>query len=231
MAQNYHRDGWNNSDIDLIRRTCQNCGISFEYPAWTLLNAEEFPGIAEMLLEGSLSETECPGCHKTFRVPHPCLYLDPINNVCIYFVVDEQMKTDVANMFTDLDASSEGPKPFKRIVMSREALREKALAFRLGMDDRIVEILKFAIRGQAKKEGLIPVDTDYNVWLSGVKDASMLMTLETEKRRLTSLMPMGAYDLYKHALHRSSWANEQSYFIDTSWAEKALDVICEEELL
>lgn len=231
MAEKYHRDGWNNSDIDPIELTCPNCGTSYEHPAWTLLNAEEFPSAAERLFEGTLFETQCPSCHETFGVPHPCLYLDPKNNVCIYSVVNERMRAGVVEMFASLDTDADGPKPLRRIVTSRDALREKAIAFHLGMDDRIIELLKFGIRGQAKMKGLLPVDADCDVWLVGTEGDQMLMTIKTDKRKLKSLMPMGAYELYRDAFGESSFVGEQPYFVDGIWAEKVLDAISEEGLI
>lgn len=111
LAGGYEREGWSNSDIDEISLSCPNCGTSYEFPAWTLLNAEEYPSVAGRLLEGRLFETECPCCHQTFGVPHPCLYLDPVHNACVYLVVNEQMKVGVLGMFRELDAEPGGGRP------------------------------------------------------------------------------------------------------------------------
>lgn len=92
-------------------------------------------------------------------------------------------------------------------------------------------MLKFGIRGQAKMDGLAPVDSDCEVWLESLEDGSMVFSLRVDGRWLQSLLSMGAYDLYEKALGRSSVADDHSYFVDGAWAERALDAVYGEGLL
>lgn len=225
-ADAYEHEGWNNSEIDEISLTCPVCGTTWDYGAWTLLNAEEFPNIAKRLLDGEFFETECPGCHASFGVPHPCLYLDPSAMASAYFVVNQEMEDGVRDMFEGMADEDKANGIVRRIVLSRESLRDKALAFHNNLDDRAVELLKFGIRGSLKMQGMADVDDEVEVYLVGYDEENGLSFSVVHGDDSYSVdMERGAYELFEDALMKSSIATEQPIYVDKAWGEHALDVI------
>jgi len=128
---------------------CPFCGQDVPYVMWQSLNTVLDPEAKKQLLEGSLFTAICPKCNETHNIVYPILYHDMENSVMIQLAPDEQCEID----FIDFIESAEEKPGFNfiadmkknytyRIVSDISELREKALIFSLGLDDRVIEIIK-----------------------------------------------------------------------------------------
>lgn len=123
--------------------TCHQCGQKSDFTIWKSLNADLDPQAKEQLLEGSLFQFVCPYCGYQSMVNYALLYHDMTHRVMVYYVAQEAV-AKTQTLFADMENTT-GIKLSdyrKRIVISQNALREKALIFEYGLDDRIIEIIK-----------------------------------------------------------------------------------------
>ena len=122
---------------------CPVCKKESDFAVWQSLNAKLDPEAVPQLLDGSLFRFTCPHCGHQASVEYDLLYHDMDNRAMIYYTepmsrssVKEQVLRAEEAVGATLNAHR------KRIVTSREALAEKIMIFRLGLDDRAVELMK-----------------------------------------------------------------------------------------
>lgn len=103
---------------------------------------------------------------------------------------------------------------------------------RRGLDDRALECLKIGVTGQAKVDGLVPVDVECRVVLRGIgDDGDLHLAIEVGEDTYLSDMSVDALRLFSEPLAASSIADEQPYIVDRAWADHAYDVLDAEGLL
>lgn len=222
-------DAWGASEQDPVDFSCPSCGAALHMDAWTKINARNDPKLARMIEDGSYCEFTCPTCGYTAHLAHPTLYLDPANNACIYLVANETMRKKAEEMFNGLardhGIGEPGSGPM-RIVATREELQEKAEIFACGYDDRIVELLKLGVAGQAMAAGLGSPDGDYSARFIRIdydrerKKLSLdfRIAFDGSGESYTASMPNEAYDLLEKDLANSPYAHSQSFYVDRQWA-------------
>lgn len=216
---------WSATDVDEVEIPCPECGKTFEFGAWTLVNASENPEVMPKIIDGSISEFTCPYCGYTAHLTHPCLFIDPIRKLCIYSVIDDRMKDQAETMLTDPENSAAAASTC-RIVTNRYDFAEKVLAFTNALDDRPIELLKFGIRGSFEMQGFAEMDEDVEVHLVGLTDDGQLsFSVICGEEYFSTDMARGAYGVFANALERSSIKNMQPLFVDKKWGEHALDII------
>lgn len=222
-------DEWGDSEVDVFPVTCPNCGKTHEHGTWTKVNAKRDPDMAARLREGTFFEYTCPECGFVGNLIHPCLYLDPVNSACVYFVLSEDFAKGVEGMFDGFSEDGEHPSiasSKKRIVASRESLRDKAIAFSNNLNDGALELLKTGISGQAKMQGQIPPDSACAINLIDViEDDCLVLRLEWDDDSLIAEIPVGALDLFSDALEKSGIGVPESYYVDRQWADDTIDVL------
>lgn len=222
---------WKQSERDVVALSCPNCGKRLEFAAWTLVNVDESREASELLRADRLSEFTCPNCGYTASLVHPCLCLMPSHRAVIYQIDHEEMRAGCIAMFDSLKRDA-FPCERYRIVRDRHELREKFLLFEAGLDDRALECLKIGVTGQAKVDGLVPVDVECRVILRGIgDDGDLHLAIEVGEDTYLSDMPVDALRLFSEPLAASSIADEQPYIVDRAWADHAYDVLDREGLL
>lgn len=216
---------WSATEVDEVEIPCPGCGKTFEFGAWTLVNAKENPEDVAKIIDGSICEFTCPHCGYTAHLTHPCLFIDPARRLCIYLVIDNQMKDQAEIMLTDQENDAAAASTC-RIVTNRYDFAEKVLAFTSALDDRPIELLKFGIRGSLKMQGFAEMDEDVEVHLVDLTDDGQLsFSVICGEEYFSADMARGAYGVFANALKRSSIKDMQPLFVDKEWGEYALDVI------
>ena len=183
---------------------------------------------SRLVMAGKLFEFTCPHCGYTASLVNPCLYLDPDNRACVYLVVSEDMAEGVIGMFDGFEEDDgtggiNGSK--RRIVWDRHELRGKAIAIANGLDDRAVELVKFAVNGSAKMGGHAPMDAECITNLIGMEGEDLLFHIEIGDSEVSAVAPRGGYELFADAITRSSLRDDEPYFVDREWAGHATEVI------
>ena len=120
---------------------CPGCGTSVSTAMWPGISADEDPSLRERALSETLFDWFCPECGYSARFLYPCLYSDRTHGFMVYLLPEGSPQEPVE--LGDELASLADVK--KRIVSTGLELREKILIFEKNLDDRAVELVKYAI--------------------------------------------------------------------------------------
>lgn len=125
--------------------SCPNCGTAVKTEMWAAVTAPENPEVRASLMGETLFDWKCPECGYEARLLYPCLYHDRERCFMVYMAPNGS-----GNEFQPVDVSERFPQlaqVTKRVVSSPAELKEKILIFEAGLDDRAVELVKFALAG------------------------------------------------------------------------------------
>lgn len=124
---------------------CPKCGAALRTQMWPGICAQENPGLRARILDETIFDWKCPECGYSAQFVYPCLYHDRERKFMVYLVPDGSEKefqpVDVGQKFPQLAPVT------KRVVSSPAELKEKILIFEAGLDDRAVELVKYALAG------------------------------------------------------------------------------------
>ena len=128
---------------------CPSCGKSNKFTMWESVNTKMDPELKEKVFSGDLFKFKCSKCGEETSVNYDFLYHIMEDSMMIHYAPTEESakKTldfffgDGMNMVTDVLGELETEYKH-RIVPSMNELREKALIFEEGLDDRTLEICK-----------------------------------------------------------------------------------------
>jgi hypothetical protein len=132
--------------------TCQKCTSAFAVELYESVNVLKDPELKEQLMLNQINAVECPTCHFKFRVDKPLLYADPEQRLLIYLlpVADENFEEgedqfrawmqDMGKILPD-----DLPSPEIHLVFSRTELIERLFMAEAGLNDRIIEYIKYGI--------------------------------------------------------------------------------------
>ena len=214
------------SRIQTTETVCPSCKEEFPFTMWEALNSSIHPEAAADLMQGKLFRLTCPHCQKEHTFAYPLLYTDMDSAVMIQLVADDQGADDFIELVSRLPDESLYFSPTSvdnyryRIVIDPNELTEKANIFRLGLDDRVIELCKYmACAGVANS---YPNVTIQRVLLSVEPPREILLFLEGGS---IIKLPLPA-DMYSDVKNRFSYAieafSEGQYTIDQDWAMKVL---------
>lgn len=137
---------------------CPSCKKEFEIVFWDSINADLDPEAKAELLKGDLFNQACEHCGESGVVLYPVLYHDMSNKAMVYFVADintvDSVREDIEAVRGKADGiDNDSMSDYKfRIVTDHNELREKALIFDNGLDDRVIEMIKILFSNAILKE-------------------------------------------------------------------------------
>jgi hypothetical protein len=141
-----------------IQVTCPACGHEQTFQAWQSINATTEPDLKQRLLDGELTTCTCGGCNREAHVTFGLLYHDMEKRVMIWLVPGDESTDDIGHAGLEtVNRMTEEGYTF-RLVRTQNELVEKILIFDDGLDDRVIELFKFAIwnslvEGQRPQDG------------------------------------------------------------------------------
>lgn len=210
---------------------CPNCGAELNMIVWESLNAEISPEANEQLLAGSLFTAACEKCGKSFNLDYPILYHNMTHRVMIQYVqTRDQMDSYLRSM---KDAAEKTNKMFpkdkplenytQRIVTSQNALREKAIIFSRGLDDRIIEMIKVIYLSEFQKDR--PTEKFRNLYFWADPDGSCSFQYLMENGKTASAaMQQELYDIIrKDFIGVAEKKSKDCFVIDWKWAAHVFD--------
>ena len=133
---------------------CPKCGHEKQVSVWRSLNGDIDPQAKQQLMDGSLFWHKCDGCGWQMDLFYPVLYHDMQNNAMVYCVAEQDIE-EAKKVFASAEDMVEDKIPGyrNRVVSDHNALREKAIIFDAGMDDRVIELVKIVYASAAIKQG------------------------------------------------------------------------------
>lgn len=212
------------SKTTTIKIKCKHCGHENEVPIWLSMNAQTDTEQYTKMLTGQLFTFECGGCGKQGRVNHDMVYHDSVHRVIIHCVLSddaEKMALDSIEKMLAKTGDEALPADYTiRVVRTQNALREKAMIFSYGMDDRIMEILKGISISNIYRDHP-EFDIKEALFLSA--NGKWFIQMLTADKPLSAEIPMVRYDEIRRKMGSAIEAAEiKNYAVDAMWA---LDVV------
>jgi len=132
---------------------CPECGKTQDFTIWLTLNGDLDPEAKQQLLDGTLFNFVCKNCGHKSNVNYGLLYHDMTHKAMVYYVDEDSVEQTQETM---LDAQKKMGFDIsgyrKRVVTDRNSLREKAIIFEHGLDDRVIEIIKVIFYANAREQ-------------------------------------------------------------------------------
>lgn len=132
--------------------TCPKCGKENEFTLWQSLNADLSPEAKQDLLDGTLFQVTCKHCGYVSNVNYNILYHDMTHQVMMHCVRECDVEETKQMIKQAEEDGMKMPGYRKRIVTDQNSLREKAMIFDQGLDDRVIEIAKLYYLAFAKEK-------------------------------------------------------------------------------
>lgn len=171
---------------------CPQCGHEQTVDLYDSINVAQQPELKKALFENSLNRVTCESCDAGFRIDKPLLYHDPDRNIIIHWMPDNGVTRD--EVIDEFDRCMEELRgslpedmehPRVRLVFDRVELVELIFIIEAGMDERVVEYIKYTVHSQnmsrlppEKKQLLLNVqDSTSEELLFAVRDVE---TMELE---------------------------------------------------
>lgn len=117
---------------------------SGKFTAWDSVNIDLMPQMKEKVLSGDLFRWTCPECGEAFTVPYPMLYHDMTKKIMVYHLLQRNNPSD-SNAVNLLGKTGLLSDYTLRSCYSVDDFREKVTQLDAGLDDRILEFLKYYI--------------------------------------------------------------------------------------
>jgi hypothetical protein len=134
---------------------CPHCRYEQKVDLYDSINVAQQPDLKTALFENRLNRILCESCEVSFRIDKPLLYHDPDRNILIHWMPDaavsrEEILDEFDKSMEELRAVlPEGVEPPRvRLVFTRAELVELIFIIEAGMDERVVEYIKYTIHTQ-----------------------------------------------------------------------------------
>lgn len=136
-----------------VNITCPSCGTPQDVTLYDAINVDTEPHLKDALMHNQLNRVQCADCGLDFRVDLPMLYTDPKHNMLIHWI-PENDETPREAILEEFDRSMEEMNsmmpedieiPSVRLVLSRVELVELIFMIEAGLNQRVVEYVKYSI--------------------------------------------------------------------------------------
>lgn len=125
--------------------TCPHCHQAFDATVDRTIDAETDSDLLRLILEGTYGQTTCPHCLTKLYADTPLTVTDREHGTTLEFTATTD-PIGVQRTAEHLMATIAGRSANQqyRLVMHFDDLREKLIMLKSGLDDRVVEVMKFA---------------------------------------------------------------------------------------
>jgi hypothetical protein len=174
---------------------CPKCQHDQSVELYESINVQTSPELKKLLMANQMNTVKCEQCELTFRVDKPLLYHDPKRQFMIYQIpVKDDAVEDGEREFTESLGRLSGlmPKdiqtPDVSLVFSRTELVERIFLRDAGLNERIIEYIKYMIYSRnagkvnpAKKALLFDVE-------DSTPEALCFVVQDVESKKLESVL-------------------------------------------
>ena len=204
--------------------TCPKCGNVSDFIVWSSLNADIDPDAQAQLIDGSIFHFTCPKCGCKTNVNYGMLYHDMSNRAMVYYVQEESIDKTIA-MIEDVNGKMDAFEQMlregyrTRIVTSQNSLREKALIFKCGLDDRVIELGKLFLIAHAGQQH--PAAEFSNVFFNESEGNYYFEFIG--EQYMQAEFPRSFYEKIDEELS-DRFPEENTFIVDLAWAKSVLGI-------
>lgn len=205
---------------------CPDCGTEGEFTIWQSINTKLNPQAKEDLLSGKLFAYTCPKCKKVHYVNYGLLYHQMEKQLMIYYAISKEDEKEILDTFDkmengDMLPGMESTDYTCRVVHSQNQLREKAYIFDIGLDDRVVEIMKVMTVAHLSQTN--PDLEVGDIFLEIIKGKPERFVIRLKNGVLgNSPFSQKVYDAAKAEYIDSKGDGKRDYIVDMNWAVECL---------
>ena len=204
--------------------TCPKCGKVSDFIIWESLNADIDPEAQQQLIDGSIFHFTCPECGHKSNVNYRMLYHDMTNRVMVHYVQEEAIDAtintihEVEGKMNDIDKRlRDGYRT--RIVTNQNSLREKALIFKCGLDDRVIELGKLFLIAHAGQQH---PDAEFSAVFFNESEGNYYFEF-IGAQYMQAEFPKSFYDKIAEELS-DRFPEENTFIVDLAWAKSVLGI-------
>ena len=136
-----------------VNISCPTCGTQQDVQLYDAINVGTEPQMKDALMHNQLNRVECADCDASFRIDIPLLYNDPKNKILIHWVPEvgdvtrEQILEDFDRSMEEMNEMVPADIDLPRVllVLSRVELVELIFMIEAGLNQRVVEYVKYSI--------------------------------------------------------------------------------------
>jgi len=202
------------------KAVCPECGKENEVELWCSINPEEQPELKKKLLDGSLFTFTCTHCGHKSLLGYDLIYHDAGKRVIIDELatgsLEEHVKLLDELRYKQLGEETEGYR--FRIFDSPNRMREKAMIFDNGLDDRIIEIIKLYYFTGVKLQ-----HPDITAVYFAARDGRYLLEFTSPSAPLMAEIHRESYDAVERDSRDAIEAMGDSYVVDAGWAKSFVE--------
>lgn len=112
-----------------------NCGEEVQIDFPETFDTTEHPGLIEEVLNGNFLSVRCAACGNLIKPELPVRLIDKEKGIDIFFLPDKEREKYLAGKLNAPNA--------ERIVFGYRELAEKVYIYSKGLDDRVIETIKY----------------------------------------------------------------------------------------
>lgn len=141
---------------DITKIECPKCHKEQSKRTWKNINIKTNPDLKEKVLNRSLFKFTCNECGYEALLDYSLIYEDDYR---IYYVTTQEELDEVMDLLSSVEERVEEVQyAINRVVCSQDDLFEKIEIFELGLDDRIIEIIKVLFYMNFKQQRNVEID-------------------------------------------------------------------------
>ena len=204
--------------------TCPKCGKVSDFIVWGSLNADIDPEAQVQLIDGTIFHFTCPECGHKSNVNYGMLYHNMTNRAMVHYVQEDSIEQTIAMIHElegKLDTFEQSLRSGyrTRIVTNQNSLREKALIFKCGLDDRIIELGKLFLIAHAGQQH---PDAELTDVFFNESTGNYYFEFIGEQY-MQAEFPRSFYDKISEELS-DRFPEENTFIVDLAWAKSILDI-------
>lgn len=222
---------------------CPYCKETGSLSAWPRIERSTDAHATALLLQGNLFKYTCPACQRTTSMVYNSLYHDEKRRAVMLFSTSKCETANIATLtearerlerenpsagYSKNDAPVAGTPSFRfdryqeRLVTRPFEFFEKARIWNAGYDDRVIELLKVAIKRGMLKEGIIGAN-DTLIYERTMPDGGISFVVVGEIPGDTVGVPQG-YDYCRTYLEEGEMQGilAREFRFDHAWAKRFL---------
>ena len=205
---------------------CPECNQPGFLDAWPWILSSRDEHATQLLLDGELFKYRCPVCDTTTTIAYDCLYHDVDHRAMIMFSSKRFPESECIQTLDKLaDLAQQGsristPAYQRRITFNPFEFYEKARILNHNYDDRVIELMKVALKRGMLEKGIIGKH-DTLIYERTMDDCGISFIVVGEIPGDVVGVRKG-YDFLEKHLRESSKRLDGEYCFDNAWANRFL---------